>query len=292
MQNRLAVNKTPTPTTVVYSPEAETRKMGLLIRSMWQDLKASRELSWRLFVRDVSARYRQSLLGILWAFVPPLITSLIFIVLQRRAVINFGDTDVPYPAYVLVGTLLWQLFADALNAPLRSVTAAKPMLAKINFPREALIVSAVYLVLFDLLIKLVIIAIVFVLFGLQPKWTMLLAPLPLLTLVLGGVAVGLLVTPLGVLYTDIATSLPVIVQLLFFVTPVVYVPPETFPFSIISYLNPVSPPLVAARDLITTGRIDNLLPFVIVALLSLFLLFIGWVVYRVAMPIIIERMSA
>jgi lipopolysaccharide transport system permease protein len=280
------------PATIVYSPEAQIRKPGHLIRSMWRDLKASRELSWRLFVRDVSARYRQSLLGVLWAFVPPLITSVIFIVLQSRAVINFGETTIPYPVYVLIGTLLWQLFADALNAPLRSVTAAKSMLAKINFPREALIVSAIYMVLFDLLIKLAILTIVFILFRLQPTWALLLAPLPILTLVLLGIAAGLLLTPLGVLYTDIATSLPVVVQLLFFVTPVVYSPPESLPFSAIAFLNPVSPPLIAARDLIATGAINNTVPFVTVAVLSLALLVIAWVVYRVAMPIIIERMSA
>lgn len=286
------MNKTITPATIVYSPEAQIRKPRQLVRSMWRDLKASQELSWRLFVRDVSARYRQSLLGVLWAFVPPLITSAIFIILQSKAVINFGETTIPYPVYVLVGTLLWQLFADALNAPLRSVTAAKSMLAKINFPREALIVSAVYLVLFDLLIKLVILAIVFVLFRLHPTWALLLAPFPMLTLVTLGVAVGLFLTPLGVLYTDIATSLPVIVQLLFFVTPVVYTPPESFPFSTIAYANPISPPLIAARDLIATGTISNVFPFLAVTILSLFLLFIAWVIYRVAMPIIIERMSA
>lgn len=280
------------PATIVYSPEAQIRKPGQLIRSMWRDLKASRELAWRLFVRDVSARYRQSLLGVLWAFVPPLITSVIFIVLQSRAVINFGETAIPYPVYVLIGTLLWQLFADALNAPLRSVTAAKSMLAKINFPREALIVSAIYMVLFDLLIKLAILTIVFILFRLQPTWALLLAPLPMLTLVLLGIAAGLLLTPLGVLYTDIGTSLPVVVQLLFFVTPVVYSPPESLPFSAIAYLNPVSPPLIATRDLIATGAINNIVPFVTVAVLSLTLLVIAWVVYRVAMPIIIERMSA
>ncbi|MDT8305501.1 MAG: ABC transporter permease [Anaerolineae bacterium] len=286
------MNKTIMPVTVVYTPEAQIRRPAKLLASMWQDLKASRELSWRLFVRDVSARYRQSLLGVLWAFMPPLITSAIFIVLQSKAVINFGETSVPYPVYVLVGTLLWQLFADALNAPLRSVTAAKSMLAKINFPREALIVSAVYLVLFDLLIKLGILAIIFVLFRLQPTWALLLAPVPMLTLVILGIAAGLLLTPLGVLYTDIATSLPVIVQLLFFVTPVVYTPPDSFPFSIVAYVNPVSPPLIAARDLITTGTVENVLPLLVVTITSLFVLFIAWVIYRIAMPIIIERMSA
>ena len=66
---------------VVYTPESQLRRPGVLLRSMWRDLKASRELAWRLFVRDTSARYRQSLLGVLWAFVPPIVTGVVFIVL-------------------------------------------------------------------------------------------------------------------------------------------------------------------------------------------------------------------
>jgi lipopolysaccharide transport system permease protein len=87
---------------------------------MWQDLKSSRELAWRLFVRDITAQYRQSIFGIFWAFVPPLITSLVFILLQSNNILNIGETDIPYPVYVLVGTILWQLFSESLNAPLKN----------------------------------------------------------------------------------------------------------------------------------------------------------------------------
>ena len=133
------------------------RTPGRMLAAMWRDLTASRELSWRLFVRDLSAQYRQSVLGGLWAFVPPIITSLIFIVLQARNVVHFGAVDIPYPVYVMVGTILWQVFVEAVNAPLKSVTAAKPMLAKINFPREALIIASFYMVVYGVLTKLVVI---------------------------------------------------------------------------------------------------------------------------------------
>ena len=111
------MNSTDDLPLVVYETTSQIRTPGLLLRSMWQDVKASRELSWRLFVRDLSAQYRQSLLGVFWAFVPPIITSVIFIVLQSRNIVNFGETDIPYPVYVLVGTILWQLFTESLNAP-------------------------------------------------------------------------------------------------------------------------------------------------------------------------------
>jgi lipopolysaccharide transport system permease protein len=286
MQNRTELQVT------VYTSDSLVRSPRTLLRSMIQDLRASRELSWRLFVRDLSAQYRQSLFGVLWAFVPPLVTSLIFILLQSRRIINFGETPIPYPVYVLVSVVLWQMFSESLNAPLKSVTAAKPLLAKINFPREALIISAFYMTLFNVLIRFSILALVFLVFRLQPTWGLLFAPLAVLMLTLFGFAVGLMLTPVGMLYTDVGTSIPIFVQLFFFVTPVVYPPPQEWPFSLIAVLNPISPLLIAARELITLGSVSNPAPFAVVSGLTLALLLVAWVIYRVSLPIIIERMSA
>lgn len=277
---------------VRYSSESQMRTPGRLVRSMLADVAASRELSWRLFIRDLNAQYRQSLFGVIWAFIPPIVTSLIFIVLNSRKVIDFGDVGIPYAAYVLVGTILWQIFSESLNAPLKSVTAAQQLLAKVNFPREALIISAIYLTVFNSLIKGLVIGAVIIIFRLQPGWGILFAPLAIMMLILLGIALGLLVTPIGMLYTDVATSLPIIVQLAFFVTPVVYPPPQNFPFSLIAVLNPVSPLLIAARDLLTTGTLTNPLAVALVSGFVLLALLLGWLIYRVALPILIERMSS
>jgi lipopolysaccharide transport system permease protein len=263
-----------------------------LLGAMLGDLISSRELAWRLFVRDLSAQYRQSLFGVVWAFVPPIVTSVIFVFLQARNIINFGETNIPYPVYVLVSVLLWQVFTESLNGPLKSVTAAKPLLVKINFPREALIVSSFYMVVFNLLIKALILGVIFVVFRIPLTWGLVLAVIPVFMLIFLGFGVGLFITPLGVLYNDVATSLPVITQLFFFVTPVVYPPPQTFPLSLIVILNPVSPLLIAARDWITTGQINNLPAMLIISGFSLILLFVAWIIYRIALPIIIERISA
>jgi homopolymeric O-antigen transport system permease protein len=276
----------------VYTSDSEVRSPVRLIRSMWQDLLASRELSWRLFVRDVAAQYRQSLFGIVWAFIPPIVTSLIFIFLQSRNIVNFGETDIPYPVYVLVSVVLWQIFAESLNMPLKSVTSAKPLLAKINFPREALIISAFYMTLFNMMIKLSIIVVFILIFRLPITWGLLVAPLAVLMLDLLGFAIGLVLTPVGVLYTDIGSAIPIFIQLFFFVTPVVYPPPQEFPFSLIAIVNPVSPLLIAARDLITVGTISNPIAFTFMSGLTVMLLLVAWLIYRLSLPIIIERMSA
>jgi lipopolysaccharide transport system permease protein len=277
---------------VVYTPESQLRSPKLLLIAMWNDLKASRELAWRLFVRDLSAQYRQSVLGIIWAFVPPIMTSLVFIYLHEQRIVNFGETDIPYAVYVLLGVILWQVFTESLSIPLKSVTTARPILAKINFPYEALVVSGFYLVAFNLSIKLIILAVVFIVFGVKLTWSLLLVPLALLMLILLGTSIGLLLTPVGMLYTDIQTALPVITQLWFFITPVVYSIPETFPFSLLAILNPVSPLLTGARDLMTKGEISNLIPYLFICFLTLLMTAVSWLIYRVSIPIIIERISS
>jgi len=184
------------------------------------------------------------------------------------------------------------LFVESLNAPLKTVTASKSILVKINFPREALIVSALLLTSFNLSIKLIVLAVIFFIFQVPLTWGMLLAPVAIIMLMLLGIALGLLITPIGMLYTDVTTALPVIASMWFFITPVVYPIPEQYPYSVIAILNPVTPLLVAARDLLTKGEIMNNLSFLLVSLFAIVVLLVGWVIYRISLPIIIERMSA
>jgi lipopolysaccharide transport system permease protein len=275
-----------------YTPASQVRSPAGLFVAMFRDLVASRDLAWRLTVRDISAQYRQSMLGLLWAFIPPLLSALLFIVLQQKRVVNIPDPGMPYALFVLVGTALWQTFADAVNAPLKVVTQAKPVLAKVNFPREALVLSALYQTLFGFLFKAILIVAVLVHFGVPLRWQSLLALGPVFLLVWLGTAIGLIVTPLGMLITDISLIVTFALQLAFFLTPVVYPPPQSFPYSLLATLNPVSPYLLASREMLARGTISN--PAQVLAVTGLLVAgtFAGWVVYRVSMPIIIERISA
>ncbi|HTJ01046.1 MAG TPA: hypothetical protein VL527_19335, partial [Dongiaceae bacterium] len=95
-------------TTAVYTPESPLRHPRILIQGMARDLLAGRELGWRMFQRNLSALYRQTILGYLWLILTPLAASLPFIFLHSSGVFKMGDTEIPYPAYVMMGTLLWQ----------------------------------------------------------------------------------------------------------------------------------------------------------------------------------------
>jgi lipopolysaccharide transport system permease protein len=275
----------------VYTPESALRHPMTLLREMFRDLFASRELAWRLFVRDFSARYRQSFLGYLWAFLPPIVGTFTFVLLNRSGILNVGKLPLPYPAYVMIGTLLWQVFADAINSPIKTVTAAKAMLAKINFPREAILISGMLEVLFNFVIRLVLLVAIFIYYGIVPPMTAPLALIGVFAIFCLGFMIGILLTPIGLLYTDIGQALSMILSFWMLFTPVVYAPPTTGILSQLTLLNPVSPLIVTTREWLAIGAASNLLPVLIIFLVTVVLLFTGWLLYRLAMPILVERMG-
>jgi lipopolysaccharide transport system permease protein len=259
---------------------------------MGRDLLASRELAWRLLVRDISAQYRQSLLGIFWAFIPPVITAAGFTLAKSNGIVNIGHTELPYAAYVMFSMTLWQTFVEALNGPVQAVTAAKAMLARINFPSEALIVAKLGEVFFNFGIKLILIVGLFIWFKIPVTWSLILAPVALIHLVLLGTFLGLLLAPIGALYQDITRGLTLITGFWLFLTPVVYPVPSNGVFGSIVKLNPVTPLLVTIRELATTGVISDPQGFWIASLITILGLLLTWVFYRLAMPFVIERISS
>jgi lipopolysaccharide transport system permease protein len=277
---------------VVYTSDSPLRRPGQLLYDMCKDISESRELALRLFLRNIRSKYRQTMFGYVWAFLPPVFTTLVFVFLNSQKIINVGDTEIPYPAYVLIGTLLWQGFADALNSPLRAMNESKSFLIKINFPREALILAGVGEVLFNFTIRLVLFLAVFLWYRLSLPLSILLAPVGILALIAFGLMFGLLLAPLGMLYQDLEKALPLITTVWLLLTPVVYPPLTNWPASLLSSLNPVSPLLVTTREMLTQGSFSQVTGFMVVSSTTCILLFLVWVLYRLALPHLIERMGA
>lgn len=275
----------------VYTPESPLRHPGRFLREMFRDLGASRELAWRLFVRDTSAQYRQSMLGYVWAFLPPLVASVPFIFLNSQGVVTIEGTSIPYPAYAMIGTIIWQVFADALNSPLKTVAAAKSMLVKINLPREAILLSGLGQVIFSFVIRLVLLTVIFTWFKIMPPVTVLLFPIGVFALILVGFTIGVALTPLGLLYNDVQQTLPIATTFLMLLTPVVYPPPQTGLAAMVAKWNPLTPLIVVTRDWMTTGDATQIAAFAIITTVAIVLLFAGWIMYRLALPHIIARMG-
>ena len=280
------------PPTVAYTPESMLRNPKRMLWEMQRDLLASRELAWRLLVRDISAKYRQSFLGFFWAIIPAVITAAGFSMAKSNGIVNIGTTDLPYPAYVMFSMTLWQTFIEALNAPIQGVTAGKAMLARINFPREALILSKLGEVFFNFGVKLILIIALFIWFKMPVSASVILAPVALIHLIALGTFIGLMLAPIGFLYQDIAQIITLATGFWLFLTPVVYPVPTSGTFGNIVKLNPVTPLLVTTRELATTGTISDPGGFWLASGFGFIGLFIAWIIYRVSMPYIVERISS
>lgn len=275
----------------IYTPEPLLGHPVTLVKNIGKDLMAGRELAWRLFIRDLSAQYRQTYLGYIWAFLPPLVASMTFIFLNSQGIVNIDTGGIPYPAFAMMGTLLWQVFVDAITCPPAALTAAKPMLAKINFPREAILMGGLYMVLFNFLVRLLLVAAVMAWWKIMPSASLLFFPVAMASLLITGFAIGLAITPLAGLYGDVTRAVPMVAQFWMLLTPVVYPARTEGLAGILATWNPVSPLITCARESLTGIPLTHLPSFFIVTACAILATLVGLVGFRIAMPHLIARMG-
>lgn len=280
------------PREVVYRPGSELRAPAAFLKRIARDVWGSRELTRSLLVRNIKGQYRQTALGYLWAFIPPVATTLTFVFLHSQRILASGDIQIPYPVYVFVGTLLWQVFVDAMNNPLRLVQASTSMMASVNFPREAILFAGLGEVLFYFGIRMMLVVPVFALWGVTPAWSILLFPMGVLAIMALGWGIGLLLVPAGILYKDVEMGLGILATLWFFATPVVYTPPASGPLSVLVRFNPVGALLNGTRELLTGGQLTSPGELVCLSLLSVGFLLAGWIVFRLAIPYLVKILNA
>ena len=266
-------------------------KAGIRIwGEMFRELIEHRGLVWRLMVRDISARYKQSALGILWAFLAPLVMLIVFVWIKGKNILPIGETAMPYAAFVFLGQTVWLLFSQGLTISSNSLVAAGSLVTKINFPREVLVLSSLGQTIFQLIIRIPLLVIVFLWVGFIPEWTILLVPFAMIPLLLMIIGMGFFLSLLNAVIRDIGSILVIVMGLGMFATPVIYPPPTTWPLSFwINYINPVSGFVTAARDLTSVGYLTSPETYASATLLSILIFLAGWRLFHIVEPKIAER---
>ncbi len=274
-----------------YSATGRTGILKTLIK-IYREFPVAHALGFRFAQRNIRARYRQSVLGIIWALIPPLATAAIWIFLNQNNIVTLNHTGSNYALFVITGTMLWSIFSNAVTMPIQSIQANAPILVKVNFPREALMITAFYEIVFTSLISLVIIAAEIVIFQIPVTgYTFLFIP-AVLVLIMLGMCFGLLLLPFAILYKDIQFALPVFLQIAMYATPVVYATTEFSGVFKNFAWNPVSPVLVSARDwLLGLQSSTGILTLGCIAAVTIVILVAGFILQRIAMEILIERMG-
>lgn len=273
----------------IYGAESQLRHPRQFLRASRRGFRASLHIAPRLTLRGLRSQYRNSLLGYFWIIGPSIGVTGVWLYLDHAGVVNGGETHIPYGVYVLVGTLLWMSFGEALNAPITHLTNSSSLLSNVSFPAESLQLAGMLTVLLNAIARLLLVFPVFVFSGVRPGATLLLFPVGLLALLGLGFAVGLALAPLGALYRDVGQSMTIALAFLFLVTPVAYKPTAG---SRIGSLNPITPMLNAPRDWLTGGPAHPGSGWFAILAVELVLLVVSWLVFRLAVPHLVDRISS
>jgi lipopolysaccharide transport system permease protein len=263
-----------------------------ILKDSLMGFKNSFYLAKQLAKRDINAQYRQSVLGIFWAISPVIMSAAVWIFLNKTGTIQLSETKIPYPLFVVIGSTLWSVFSDCLLMSINSVNANKGIITKINFDKEALITLGAIKLSFNLLIKLALVVVLMLVYQVSLTFTFIYFIPFLIVTMMAFMSIGVLLTPIGILFTDISRLVTISMQILMYLTPVVYNGPKQGIMRTIMDWNPLTYIVTNLRNVLTGYGIENW-PFMIgFAIVTIALSLLSLLVYRIAMPIITERMSA
>ncbi|MBP9014340.1 MAG: ABC transporter permease [Smithella sp.] len=193
---------------------------GRAEKNYWTDLWRYRELFIILSWRDLSVRYKQTIIGILWAIVRPLLTMVVFTVIFGRVAKLPSDGNAPYALMVFAAMLPWTLFSSSLSEASNSLIGNANLISKVYFPRLIIPAATLVTALVDFLISFIILIAMMFYYQFMPGWQMILLPFFIIMALLASLGPGLWITALNVKYRDFRYVIPFIVQFGLYVSPV------------------------------------------------------------------------
>ena len=212
-----------------------------------------REMLYFLASRDIKVRYRQSVLGAFWAVIQPL--GMMIVITFVRSLLGVGSSN--DPVLIFAGLLPWMFFAAAVTNSTNSLVANAGMLRKVYFPRLVLPLSSIGAPLVDLAVCVAVLAGMMAWFGSPITWTLLLLPAVIASTIIASLGIGVLVSALTVRYRDFRHVVPFMVQMMFFLTPVMFTTGDLpYPMQWMVGLNPVGGPIEVFRAAILGNPID------------------------------------
>lgn len=286
-------NNTVTPSTTVAEPSPNRvvirPRTRLTVADSVRDVWSNRDIAWTLALREIQIRYKQSVIGIAWAVMQPLVMTLIF-TLIFGLLVKIPTDEVPYPVFVLSGLLFWQYFSKVVSESAGSLVKNEGIITKVFFPRLLLPLVPALSAAVDFGIALVILLLLMLVYGVAPTPYVLLLPLVLLFTGLLGYGIGLMLSPINAIYRDIGIALPFFVQIGMFLTPVIY--PVSFvpdAYQWVFVLNPVATLLDTARAVLLGSPLPSLMAYGILCLWTLFIFTLGFRTFRKLEPAIVDR---
>lgn len=215
----------------------------------WRELWQFRELFQTLAWRDIKVKYKQTVVGIAWAIAQPFTQMIIFSFFFGKLA-NMPSDNVPYPLFSFSGLILWTMFTTALSSASNSMVGSAHLIAKVYFPRLIVPIASTLTTYLDYLIAWVMLWLLFAVFRFVPSWAIVFSPFLALGPLLLANGLGFFLSAINVQYRDVRYALPFFIQLLIFVSPVIYPVSVAGQFAWVVKLNPMSGYLELHRSLI------------------------------------------
>lgn len=247
----------------------------------------------KLFVgRGFKAKYKTSYIGFIWEIVPSLTTAIVWIFLRASGAVETTDVNIPFPLFVIIGTTMWSLITESVNKPLGSLLEYSSIISKINIPKEALLLIGFFNVLINHAIKLILVLILLFYYQIPPSITLLyFIPIVLLTVIFF-MCLGVFLMPLEYMFSDIARIKNYGLMGLMYLTPVVYANPGKGYVSTIMSLNPLTYIVDGLRNSLTGMPISGASFFFGLTIATVILFLGATILYRITIPIIIQRIGS
>jgi ABC-type polysaccharide/polyol phosphate export permease len=248
-----------------------------------------RNVLWNLTLREIRVRYKQSLLGVVWALFVPLAMMLTFALVFSRitGVADTFATTMPYPIFLYIGLLPWVFFAQSMNAATNSLVANRNLVTKIYFPREVFPLSAILSCLFDFALASTVLVGLFAYYDLFTPWsfhlhgTALWVPVGFGVQLIFMAGLALWFSLANLFFRDVKYLVTVLLQLWMFLTNVIYPLPAKDPLVLgLINANPMTPIIATYRRGLIDGLAPEPGPFLAATIISLLVLLTGWRVFR------------
>lgn len=273
----------------IYSSES-IYKQGFfsVFKAMVKDLMSSRELIWRFFLRDFNAKYRQSLFGWGWIFLFPLVAVGTFLLLNKSGAIKIENINSPYVIWALLGISLWQIFSGGLSTATTSIVSSGSFVTKINFAREALVISSLGQVIVEFLVRMALLLIIYIIYGLLPSAWIIIFPILILPLVLLTLGLGFITSLINTVARDTQNFINIMMGFFLFFMPIMYTLPEKSLLYQINQFNPIFFLIAVPREIIISGNFTHINQFLISVLGALIVFLFGWFIFSRAQSKIAE----
>ena len=214
----------------------------------WSEMWRYRELLHFLTVRDIKVRYKQTVLGGLWAILQPFMSMVVFTVFFGMLA-KIPSDNIPYPIFVYTALLPWLFFSNGISNAGNSVVASSNLISKVYFPRIIIPAASLGSGLLDFFVAFIILIVMMFYYGIYPGWGLFLLPFLMLGVIIATLGIGMMLSALNVAYRDFRYVIPFLVQFWLFATPVIYpasIIPEKWRWLI--NLNPMAGLITAFRS--------------------------------------------